>query len=204
MKTQFLEGSFLTPTYVQSMYGSGQTGGHRHDAVDSDGHSDRVILTNGSEVQGSLPTLMVAEHVHDATTARSEGHEMLVYEPRFTNITSSSTLYPASTDTTVMGKIDGNYAHVEAMWVAGGTTSTYTLVLPTDYSCSDRYLPVADVNRPFYMIGGISYSPGNAAAANIWSVGLHLISHNHMQIICLDAAPTAGDRVCLKFDYETA
>jgi hypothetical protein len=76
-KTQFVENSFLTPTYCNTIYGNGPSGGHRHTGTDSDGFCDKINLTNGVEVKGILPSMLLGAHVHDSTSVRSEGHELI-------------------------------------------------------------------------------------------------------------------------------
>ena len=53
-KTQFSNGSNLTANYLNTIYGSGTTGGHIHDSVDSDGHAPQINLQ--AHVSGILPT----------------------------------------------------------------------------------------------------------------------------------------------------
>jgi len=50
-KTQFVEGSYLTPTWCNSVYYTG--GGHVHDGGSDDGHASLINLT--SNVSGVLP-----------------------------------------------------------------------------------------------------------------------------------------------------
>lgn len=53
-KTTFVDGSFLDPSFMNTIYGSGTSGGHRHDGKNQDGSVRKVLLTGGSEVQGTL------------------------------------------------------------------------------------------------------------------------------------------------------
>jgi hypothetical protein len=52
-KTLFSNGSNLTPTYCNTIYGSGGTGGHQHDGTDADGHCGKIDLTR--DTTGTLP-----------------------------------------------------------------------------------------------------------------------------------------------------
>jgi hypothetical protein len=52
-KTIFSNGSFLTPNFVQAIYGQGASGGHVHDSTDADGHCKQIDLS--AEVTGTLP-----------------------------------------------------------------------------------------------------------------------------------------------------
>jgi hypothetical protein len=55
-KTQFVEGSYLTPAWCNSAYYTG--GGHVHDGVSDDGHSSQIDLTQ--HVTGILPDANIA------------------------------------------------------------------------------------------------------------------------------------------------
>jgi hypothetical protein len=42
MKTAFVEGSDLLPAFAQSIFGTDQSTGHKHDGADSDGHCPKI------------------------------------------------------------------------------------------------------------------------------------------------------------------
>ena len=52
-KSSFLDGSYLTPAFVQSIYGSSADDGHLHDGVDADGHASKIDLA--AHVKNLLP-----------------------------------------------------------------------------------------------------------------------------------------------------
>jgi hypothetical protein len=54
--TTFIDGSFLTPTFVNTLYQAG--GGHVHDGVDADGHAPKINLAN--QVTAALPMTSLA------------------------------------------------------------------------------------------------------------------------------------------------
>ena len=54
--TTFIDGSFLTPTFVNTLYQAG--GGHVHDGVDADGHAPKINLAN--QVTAALPMISLA------------------------------------------------------------------------------------------------------------------------------------------------
>jgi hypothetical protein len=51
-KSNFSVGDTLTPTFMNGIYGSVGTGGHRHDSVDADGHAGKISLPG--DVTGTL------------------------------------------------------------------------------------------------------------------------------------------------------
>lgn len=53
-KTQYAGGSSLGYAWLNTVYGTGTSGGHKHDAVDSDGHCDKINLQ--TETSGTLPS----------------------------------------------------------------------------------------------------------------------------------------------------
>lgn len=55
MKSSFVNGDILTPTYMNTIYGTGVAGGHKHDGVDADGHAVQIDLT--TDVTGILPSV---------------------------------------------------------------------------------------------------------------------------------------------------
>jgi len=63
-KTQFAKGAKIMTTWINSIFGNGATGGHRHDGADADGHCGKINLTNGTDVSGLLPPANLADHVH--------------------------------------------------------------------------------------------------------------------------------------------
>jgi len=56
-KSQFTNGSYVTSDYIESIYGSGPTGGHQHDGVDADGHVRQVNAS--TDITGMLPVSSV-------------------------------------------------------------------------------------------------------------------------------------------------
>jgi hypothetical protein len=54
-KLQYIDGQVIPKDWINSIYGSGATGGHRHDGADSDGHSGKINLNNATDVDGVLP-----------------------------------------------------------------------------------------------------------------------------------------------------
>jgi hypothetical protein len=54
MKTSFSNGSYVTPTFLNTMFVT--NGGHVHDDGTSDGHSSKIILTSGVHCSGNLPS----------------------------------------------------------------------------------------------------------------------------------------------------
>lgn len=56
-KTNFTSGSFLTPTFQNTIYGVGPNDGHQHDGQDSDGHAKKIVLA--TDTDGVLPLAQV-------------------------------------------------------------------------------------------------------------------------------------------------
>jgi hypothetical protein len=52
-KTNFSDGNYLTPDFMNTIYGQGISGGHVHDGANDDGHASQIDLT--ADVQGVLP-----------------------------------------------------------------------------------------------------------------------------------------------------
>ena len=54
-KTQWTNGSHITPSFMQAFAGTNALQGHAHDGADADGSVPKILLTSGAHVQGTLP-----------------------------------------------------------------------------------------------------------------------------------------------------
>ena len=59
-KTQFIEGSILTPAFMSTSFGTTASTGHRHTELDADGSQPKINLTGAAEVTGLLPVSNIA------------------------------------------------------------------------------------------------------------------------------------------------
>jgi microcystin-dependent protein len=58
-KTSFTNNvSKIYAAVLNTIYGTGANGGHRHDGADDDGHCGKINLTNGTDITGTLPPVM--------------------------------------------------------------------------------------------------------------------------------------------------
>lgn len=79
-KTQWANGSFITPSYMQASSGIDATTGHSHDQLDADGSNPKINLT--TEVSGELPLANVLNGA-DGTVAVKVTTSHLTVEQNF-------------------------------------------------------------------------------------------------------------------------
>jgi len=93
-KTNFSNGDQLTPTFMNGLYGTGGTGGHRHSGIDADGHAAKISLpgeVSGILDQSNLP--LAAYFSGGVRTKLSGGY---LKWTAYTYIFSATTTYPVS------------------------------------------------------------------------------------------------------------
>ena len=71
-KTQWQNGSFLTPAFMQAFAGTNAVQGHAHDGADADGSCPRIVLTGAAQVQGILPKANLADYTSGNVVVRVE------------------------------------------------------------------------------------------------------------------------------------
>lgn len=59
-KTDYTNGSYVTPAALDFQWGIDATTGHIHDGLDSDGHIPKILLTDASHVTGELPVANIS------------------------------------------------------------------------------------------------------------------------------------------------
>lgn len=90
-KTNFVSGDFLTPTFMEKIFGTTAATGHKHNGLDQDGSVPKVNLSSGSEVQGTLPKNMCK----DVEGAHSWLETVVTNGSGTVNYSNTSTLYEA-------------------------------------------------------------------------------------------------------------
>lgn len=68
-KTVFANGTVVTHTFLNTIFGANAAGGHKHDGGANDGSCPKVSLSTGAEVTGTLPFNMVEAHTHNGTSS---------------------------------------------------------------------------------------------------------------------------------------
>ena len=68
-KTDWTNGSFITPTLMDTYWGTTGATGHTHDSADTDGHVPKINLTGAANVSGLLPVTNIAGSVDSSTVS---------------------------------------------------------------------------------------------------------------------------------------
>lgn len=95
MKTQWVNGEFLTPSFMNTQFGTDANTGHQHTGLNSDGSLPKVNLTDASEVKGLLPlaNLACTSGTFDMTVTSSYFTAQVVFPVTYSHINNITTLF---------------------------------------------------------------------------------------------------------------
>jgi hypothetical protein len=71
-KTVFVSGTKVLSTWLNSVFGSGASGGHVHDGGDADGHAPKISLSDAANVSGQLPVANLVQLTSSNITNSSD------------------------------------------------------------------------------------------------------------------------------------
>jgi hypothetical protein len=177
-KTQFVDGSFLTPTFLLALNGANASTGYTHDGLDMDGHGPKIDLAN--HTTGLLPLANVAFYT-DWTDITAQ----------VTTVPNAGSLH--STKYNVM-KV-GNTIFMEgSIYVNVAGASVFVITIPAGYATHARY-NVA----PYLFLPVVVYP-----SAKRFVLSVRDISNVTMEIVSNADTVLANDVVGFSICYQAA
>jgi hypothetical protein len=146
-KTLFVNGSDLYHTFMNTIFGQGAAGGHKHDGADADGSCPRIALDAG-EIQGVLPYGYV-------------GHRTGTFGVKIT-----TTYLTVEQTGTAKYQVEGNIAVIKFPGMNGTSNSTalklsMVTTFPTELiPAMAQQVPILVANNTKLMLGMITIPTG--------------------------------------------
>lgn len=181
-KTTFVNGTVVSPEFLNSVFGTG--GGHKHTAQDDDGYAGQIDLT--SEVTGTLPRANFDHaHTHDGTSESqidltSHITGILPFANQFTNLAhllisfnGFSTAFEA--DFWMLSKVltispMSPVTLVKCVVMAGILRGSNDTVFTASAGALGSYAPYATVGIPIVIIDNGVAEPGTALFLSTGSI----------------------------------
>jgi hypothetical protein len=179
-KTNFSDGDELTPTFMNGIYGTGGTGGHRHDGVDLDNHAAKISLpseVDGVLYQSQLPSAAsFVDGVQTDSTSVSGG-SYLKWQT-YTHVFTGTTTYPVNITLDVEAILP--WANIR------GVFTTHAIAIGTPYGYGATGIIHYATGYGGFPVTGYTLVQGTGAVAHLFVLTAFT-----------SPAPLAGDRMSI-------
>lgn len=128
-KTVFSNGTVVTSSYLNTIFGSGAGGGHLHDGANDDGHCPKINLAAAAEVTGLLPQANVASLTTDLSALQG------IHSVGDITLTFPDTQFTAQQQITaryLIHNLGTNYRYVKIGFPRVLATSNSATLAPTE------------------------------------------------------------------------